>query len=858
MDDEDRYEENVAHFSTLDFPLTIWRAIELEKGQEPNWDKMGVHWTWVENSADTYFGSDSMWSPQDTPKPKNPILAIVKASLNRPDAVDWDSTLVANMVNPDENEVWLESGAQLQLLGVDYDGNGYKKPSIKSIRASTHTKEEGEHIVAVLRNTFPEMDIKLVGSVAAKGVSDKDFDILIMGEGFDEDSWQLLHDTFAGLGWVSQGPTGSRDSETETFSKGGQWLDLWFDEPPSHGKVGSAYPIPSLEDLLQYGGGLNEAQGHWNLITDECRKKEPNWDKLPKEEQEKRLDEEGMKWLARTWKEAEAKLRAFVFPLTVYRAICATEEVKTQNFGIYWAYDENSSYVDKELTGSCDDITIYRGVIPGPDSVDWMRTSWVALVAGDEFEINIRPGSKVGITGVKKHGESQWQESPLKSVTAAAVYLYHGTSETAYQQIMAKGGVMKPGYWGTEAIATYYAEVAAEELGPQEEYAIIKVPLSRFNKSQLIPDSASVAEPITGVLGRSDESLFEEWETSAGTWQDCLRIYGSVSYNASIKITPDSRIAAYAEAQNQSQHTDHTPHGMYKVLKSDPFAEEMALFAPRTNEPEKEEPAEPGATNPGGELRSLLTKSGAGTIMYMQADTRFRASISKGEGVYKTYLSPTEQAAVERGLGFMTKYLTEHPQKGRPAYERSIDIWRVKNVPEKVPESGYFVPGPGDMLLLKTVTVDERTKRQAVEDRTQTRLFAKGVALAHDKKRWMSGGCFLFAKALKERMPDAQYVGLWSEPEESYLHVGVKRGGKYYDIRGEQTEEQFVKPFWNQRHELRGPSEAEIDGGQGYAWKPNPKWPGGNELMSAQATMADAREAVEQAFPSFAANEDSD
>ena len=130
-DEQDKwnYEENVEHFSTIKFPLMLYRAIELEAGQEPNRDQMGVHWTWVENSADAYFGSSSIWSPYDHPKPKNPVLVVVKASLSRPDAVDWESTLLANMINPDENEVWLESGAQLKLIGIDKDGKGYQKPA---------------------------------------------------------------------------------------------------------------------------------------------------------------------------------------------------------------------------------------------------------------------------------------------------------------------------------------------------------------------------------------------------------------------------------------------------------------------------------------------------------------------------------------------------------------------------------------------------------------------------------------------------------------------------------------------------------------------------------------------------------
>jgi 8-oxo-dGTP pyrophosphatase MutT (NUDIX family)/ribosomal protein S18 acetylase RimI-like enzyme len=139
-DDRERYEENVEHFSTIDFPLTLWRALELEKGQEPNWDAMGVHWTWVANSADAYFGSNSIWSPHTGPKLKNPVLVIVEAVLSNPDDVDWNDTLVSNMVNPEENEVWLKAGARLQLVGIESDED-YNNPGPKTIIAKQEPKD---------------------------------------------------------------------------------------------------------------------------------------------------------------------------------------------------------------------------------------------------------------------------------------------------------------------------------------------------------------------------------------------------------------------------------------------------------------------------------------------------------------------------------------------------------------------------------------------------------------------------------------------------------------------------------------------------------------------------------------------
>ena len=128
-----RYDENVAHFSTVDFPITIYRAVQVETGTQPNLEHAGVYWTWVENSADAYFGSGSMWD-QGGPHPKNPQTVILKAKVLRSTDVDWDATLLANMLNEEENEITVVAGAELRLVGIEY-GDGYRKPIQKTVVA---------------------------------------------------------------------------------------------------------------------------------------------------------------------------------------------------------------------------------------------------------------------------------------------------------------------------------------------------------------------------------------------------------------------------------------------------------------------------------------------------------------------------------------------------------------------------------------------------------------------------------------------------------------------------------------------------------------------------------------------------
>jgi len=139
----------------------------------------------------------------------------------------------------------------------------------------------------------------------------------------------------------------------------------------------------------------------------------------------------------------------------------------------------------------------------------------------------------------------QWLETSGTSVMASGGYLYHGTTATNFERIMLNGGVMEAGsYWGTERIAATYAEEAvdaASEYDAGEEEAIIRVPLARFNKAALKVDDNSVAEPMTYTLKRKEEDLYADWEKAKGTWQDSLRIYESVQYDAPITITKKDR-----------------------------------------------------------------------------------------------------------------------------------------------------------------------------------------------------------------------------------------------------------------------------------------------------------------------------
>lgn len=107
-------------------------------------------------------------------------------------------------------------------------------------------------------------------------------------------------------------------------------------------------------------------------------------------------------------------------------------------------------------------------------------------------------------------------------------YLYHATSSDNLPMIL-RHGISAPSYWGSADIADYYAEDI-------EDAVILRLPLSAFDPRYLEPDHASVAEPITWVIGKSEEEVQEEWEACEGTWQASLEIVSSVKYSKVIRI----------------------------------------------------------------------------------------------------------------------------------------------------------------------------------------------------------------------------------------------------------------------------------------------------------------------------------
>ncbi len=113
-------------------------------------------------------------------------------------------------------------------------------------------------------------------------------------------------------------------------------------------------------------------------------------------------------------------------------------------------------------------------------------------------------------------------------------FLYHVTPKTDLLAITSTG--VRPGsYWGTMEIADYYAKVIEEDGG---EPVFIRASVSVFTESKLRPDKPGLEEPITTVIGKSKEEIWEAWESSNKTWKDCLDLIGSVQYMKVMHLPP--------------------------------------------------------------------------------------------------------------------------------------------------------------------------------------------------------------------------------------------------------------------------------------------------------------------------------
>ena len=111
LDDRD-FENIIKYFSFLDFPLTVYRGLNLPENKEPNLDKLGYHWTTDTKLFDDDYSlfKSSNWIVTATITPKD---------------INWVATIsnylyytLRHSFYP-ENEITLNRSAQPKIVSVD-------------------------------------------------------------------------------------------------------------------------------------------------------------------------------------------------------------------------------------------------------------------------------------------------------------------------------------------------------------------------------------------------------------------------------------------------------------------------------------------------------------------------------------------------------------------------------------------------------------------------------------------------------------------------------------------------------------------------------------------------------------------
>jgi hypothetical protein len=115
--------------------------------------------------------------------------------------------------------------------------------------------------------------------------------------------------------------------------------------------------------------------------------------------------------------------------------------------------------------------------------------------------------------------------------------LFHATSSANLAGIMALG--LNPGsYWTNDAgILDYYKETIEDDGATPVVLSIgidTLIDIATQTGHGLEPDIPGVEEPISTVIGKSDEAIWSMWSASRGTWQDSLSIIGSLRCRATI------------------------------------------------------------------------------------------------------------------------------------------------------------------------------------------------------------------------------------------------------------------------------------------------------------------------------------
>ena len=120
-------------------------------------------------------------------------------------------------------------------------------------------------------------------------------------------------------------------------------------------------------------------------------------------------------------------------------------------------------------------------------------------------------------------------------------YLYQGIAARRVGEILLNDGeIAGHSYWGTERVARQRGEEQNAS-----DWVILRVELRRFASERLRADDSSIdkpsrytlhcVRPLKYTLHANEERTRRQ--RSEGSWQDILRIYESVRYDSTLRIT---------------------------------------------------------------------------------------------------------------------------------------------------------------------------------------------------------------------------------------------------------------------------------------------------------------------------------
>jgi GNAT superfamily N-acetyltransferase len=378
-------------------------------------------------------------------------LVTIKAQVMKPSDVDWQGTLRANFIDPEENELRVLPGAQLKLVGVQGEKDPVYKP-VPGKKTITATQKPPEGLVITAEHDWHECgddadDCEwnmLVVSAKLNGELVGYAEFIIKNGGLLPNDVSVepklrRHGIASAMYEFAEEETGMKTRPHSIQTSDGR--KFWTQNPDR--KFG-AVKIPSLKEVLAWGGNPSLSElTDWTAVSKESIERaggEETWNTLSENAQEEWENEVGAEHLRRNWEATLQRLRSFQFPLTVYRAIDESLEDIDPNYGYYdselplpentksyhntsgvgncWSDSEDSSYIQTQVSPTA---VVLRGEVANSQAVDWLVTAFVNLVAPDELEVRLKTGANVKITGWRHKNETEWRapSESLQNVTAS-------------------------------------------------------------------------------------------------------------------------------------------------------------------------------------------------------------------------------------------------------------------------------------------------------------------------------------------------------------------------------------------------------------------------------------------------------